>query len=108
MKVYTFYDSSPDAPPDQSEFIRLWEVSWSRRGLKTKILTEREAQKSPFYTTARLRAREEGIVFDASIKKWLAFQVAGGGHLCNYRVMNFSRKPKREKVDVRQIHWGVY
>jgi len=108
MKVYTFYDSSPEAPPDQSEFIRLWELSWRRRGWKTKILTEREAVQSPHYTTAKIRAQQFCVPLDFRFLKWLAFQTAGGGHLCDYRVINFSFKPKREKIDVKQVDLGVY
>lgn len=108
MKVYTFYDSTPDAPPDQAEFIRLWELSWRRRGWKTKILTDREAQKSLFYATAQIRAQQARIPFNAAVKQWLAFQVAGGGHLCDYRTINFGFKPRREKIDVKQVDFGIF
>lgn len=103
MRVYAFYDSSPSAHPEQAEFLRLWALSWTRRGFTPKLLTARHAQRSKFY---RL-----GWLYEPGYLKWLALHaVRGSGWLVSSRVINFSLFPKRllskkKLMSVNAFHW---
>lgn len=115
MRVYTFYDSSPAAHPEQSEFIRLWALSWERRGFTPKLLTVRHAARSKFYTEFVDSVGEDSsILSDYRRLQWFALQaVHGCGWLVSPRVMNFSLAPRRsptpkKTMDVNAFSWPAF
>lgn len=98
MYVYAFYDNSLSAHPEQAEFIRLWALSWGRRGFETKLLTARQAQRSTYYPLFLKRAGEvHSFLSDCRCLQWLAMHaVRGSGWLVSPQVINFSLPPKRQ------------
>lgn len=104
MKVYTFYDSSPTAHPDQAEFIRLWALSWERRGFTPRLLTARHAHRSKLYAKfVDVVGAGEPMLIDPRWLQWFALHaVRGTGWLTSCQVINFSLVPKRarRKLDV--------
>lgn len=99
MKVFTFYDSSDNAHPDQAEFIRLWHLSWSRRGFQPRLLTARHAQRSKFYAPfVELVGDDTSYINDPRWLQWFAMHaVRGTGWLVSPQVINFSLSPKRAR-----------
>ena len=43
---HTYYDNVPGMP-DQSQLLNLWAESWQRKGLATRILTDKHARMHP-------------------------------------------------------------
>lgn len=113
MRVYAFYDSSPSAHPEQAEFLRLWALSWERRGFTPKLLTARHAQRSSFYSRFIQRARGPELT-DYRRLQWLALHaVRGSGWLTSSRVINFSLAPKRmskktQSMRVNASSWPTF
>ena len=99
MKVYAFYDSSPSAHPEQAEFIRLWALSWERRGFQPRLLTARHAHRSKFYAPfVELVGADSRYLTDPRWLQWFALHaVRGTGWLTSCQVINFSLKPKRAR-----------
>lgn len=100
MKVYTFYDSSTSAHPDQAEFIRLWALSWSRRGFQPRLLTARHAQRSKFYRVE---------LSTPALLPWLALHaVRGSGWLVSQHIINFSLPPKRTRNGFKTLAFDTF
>lgn len=115
MRVYAFYDSSPSAHPEQAEFLRLWALSWERRGFTPKLLTARHAARSSLFrhfanwvSAGLVRAD------DAAYLQWFALHaVRGCGWLTSPRVMNFSFPSRRvghskKKMYVNAFTWPAF
>jgi hypothetical protein len=47
MKVFTLYDGSSDAPPNQASLIKLWFLSWQRMGWEPRLLTKKTIGGKP-------------------------------------------------------------
>lgn len=47
MKVFTFYDGSAEAPPNQASLIKLWMLSWQRLGWEPRLLTSKTIGGKP-------------------------------------------------------------
>jgi hypothetical protein len=94
VKVFTYYDSTPTAPPNQAELIRVWAHSWEAQGWTPRLLTVRHA-----------RASRLGSVCAKLSCDWIAaLEYHGGGFFCSPNIINFSfpgkeaflRAPKRD------------
>lgn len=78
MKVFGFYDGSPDADPRQSGLIRIWDKSWTEHGWTTRLLTAQHAEKCVLWTPKRKRE-------DYPL---LALHRIGGGWLSPFELIN--------------------
>lgn len=90
MKVYTYWDSSPEAPADQAEFFRIWEHSWRKHGWEPRILTITNAMACPWFSP------EKPWRF-----KFYAFLSVAGGYFSRVNYFNNGLIPGRVKLPKR-------
>lgn len=83
--VYTYFDSSPSADPNQATILRLWVRSWEARGWKPKILTVQNASRHPQYEKLKADPRE---------LPRLAAESVGVKWITPWHAINFSFKPR--------------
>lgn len=79
MKVYTYYNASPEAPEDQAERFRIWHDGWTAQGWETRILTYRKARQSPLFAKTMARFKDCEPEIRHAALRWLALHAAGGG-----------------------------
>jgi len=51
FKVYAYFDGTPENVLTQAGFARAWDISWSRYGWDTKLLTATDAKLCPLWTS---------------------------------------------------------
>jgi hypothetical protein len=97
--IYTFFDSSPDAPADQPEQLRLWDRNWRAQGWTPKLLTIRHARRSKLFKRYPEQHVHSTFLF--------ALHTVGGGWMVRKNqgvcVMK-PRKPRRGK----EIHFDYF
>lgn len=103
MNIYTYYESVSNMGP-QAEIIRLWELSWRRRGWTPRILTPRDAQAHPLYKAFDERINtyptaNSRLYENTCYHRWLALAHVGGGWQCDYDVINYSFFPQVRELD---------
>jgi len=98
MDVYAFYDCSIDAPTGQAAMVTLWERGWRNRGWTPRLITERHARRSGFYTEHK---------HDVQISL-LALHAVGGGWFSPLSVMNFDFPPAKLYPGGVELPYGVY
>lgn len=84
MKVFTYYDASLNAPPEQASLVTLWERSWRNHGWHPRLISARHAKRSSLYK------KFEG---NTRVHPLLAMQACGGGLLVPMYVMNLGFAP---------------
>lgn len=84
MNVYTYFDSSENADPNQAALLRLWVRCWSECGWRPRILTVRNAEQHPFFSKLR---------HDPRNFPRLAQESAKVRRFCPMTTMNFGMTP---------------
>lgn len=84
MQIFTYFDADKAREGD-GELIRIWRISWERRGWTPRILTPRSAIAHPQYKLA-LSDYPDAL-------SWLAFEQVGGGWLAEFNCINYSFSP---------------
>jgi hypothetical protein len=83
--IYAYWDSSPNAVIHQAELCSLWRASWLARGWQPRLLTVRDALKSPQYKAAlKLGPVPPQMLAD------FACSAVGGVFICPFHCINFS------------------
>lgn len=98
MNVFAYYDASPEACPDQAEFVTFWERSWRNRGWTPRLLTARHARRSRFYVKQKRYVNRLPL---------LALHAVGGGLLVPLSVINFDTQTIRGRGLLRDA-CGIY
>src|ERR1044071_7936448 len=84
MNVYTYFNAD-EAREGDGEMIRIWRISWTRRGWEPRILTPRSALTHPRY--------KEAVESHPEALRWLAFEQAGGGWISDFHCINYDLPP---------------
>jgi hypothetical protein len=95
VKIYTFWNATPTALPEQAQLLRHWARSWKRQGWEPRILTEVNSRKSPHYSPS-------SNPFDLT---FFALHAVGGGWFSLPTVMNISLTPFKPKEPVLVKPW---
>jgi hypothetical protein len=91
--VYTYFESGIDMPENQENLLRLWRQSWSNIGWNPVILGPKEAKMHLSYPAVmkhigKLKPANHPDYERACWIRWLALDVAGGGLMTDYDVIN--------------------
>jgi hypothetical protein len=103
MNIYTFF--SPVAGiSGQAEVIRVWELSWRRRGWTPRILTPRDAQAHPRFKEFDVRVRTYPTANNPEYERlcyirWLALAQVGGGWMTDTDVINYAFFPQVRELE---------
>lgn len=107
MKIYTYYNDINFT--NQHEILSLWQNSWNNNGFDAIILSEKDAQKHPYFNSFCQQLREVYKELKNELPKeyimcchvrWLAYatQKNEAFYVSDYDVINFKLKPK-EPID---------
>jgi hypothetical protein len=102
--VINTYFTSIAGMESHSEILKLWELSWRRRGWTTRILTVQDAQAHPRYNEFVARVDTYPTVNNREYERacyirWLALVSVGGGWMSDTDTINFSFSPQIRKLD---------
>lgn len=99
MNIYTYVETIPEFPHERL-LIALWESSWRRLGWNPVILTPADAARHPLsgdlekHIATQLPSTNHPAYERACYLRWCALEVAGGGWMSDYDVINYSLHPE--------------
>jgi hypothetical protein len=93
--IYTYYEVIGGHSFDNDRLLSSWLASWYLRGWEPRILTLTDAQKHGDYEKIMKRVSTLPTINnrqyeEACYRRWLAFDVVGGGVMCDTDVINFT------------------
>jgi hypothetical protein len=96
--IYTYYELIGGHSFDNDRLLSSWLASWYLRGWEPRILTLTDAQKHGDYEKIMKRVSTLPTINnrqyeEACYRRWLAFDVVGGGVMCDTDVINFTALP---------------
>jgi len=100
MKIYTYWDSTVNAPKNQAALMSLWDRSWAARGWEPRILTQANARKHPLFKQA-VQLIHNTLMVD------LVMEDVRGGHYADPWIINFDLHPPERRLKLPRKYMPI-